>query len=370
MHDTVLPVSWWTLNTGPPLQRLVHLHLLALADRDGLTKLDTQHLSEHLGCERGVVYENIKALQAAGLIAVYQTAMGWMGWLPHVSEWQPTRGSLQRPRDASLQAPPRDEVVRCLSILWGREPTTKEARSACPRSWGRTGRSEGSTGPAQTNVTQVWDEWKNRQDRPEACRLGTGARTHIERALREATADQLVTLIRFAYEADEPGPRFWRGQNQQQRTYLGLDNLMRIGKLQERLQLALSWASQNAGRSGDGDGTDLGPMAGYRNRQGPAGTTTSPNPREARLSRQCLQMLNLFMQRREAGVRTSELASIALKYSARISELRGAGADIVCVERSSDGNNLYKLVNPYSFVGRLERLRAIASIEEDQDGLD
>ena len=112
------------------------------------------------------------------------------------------------------------------------------------------------------------------------------------------------------------------------------------------------------------DGTDLGPMAAYRARrpspngvasrrspsamvsntqapQAPAGTKTSPNPRPKRLNAQCRKMLLLFQQRGDRGVRTSELAQIALKYSARVSELRGHGYAIVCAERASDGNNLY-----------------------------
>ena len=42
-------------------------------------------------------------------------------------------------------------------------------------------------------------------------------------------------------------------------------------------------------------------------------------------------------------MRTSELAAIALKYTGRLSEIRGAGHDVVLTERSNDGNNLYIL---------------------------
>lgn len=371
MHDTVLPASWWAIGAAaPPLQRLLHLRLMAAADRDGLVRLDTQQLAQHLGSDRRAIHSHCAALHAQGMLAIYQTDQGWFGWLPHVSEWQPTRGSIQRDRDPALPAPPRDAVLACLGTLWGREATTKEGRSACPRAWGRTGRSLGSTAPAPDAVLQVWEAWRSRQKRPDACRLGAGARSQIQRALGEASAEHLLVLLDYAHDADEPGPRFWRGQNQQRRTYLGLDNLLLPSKLQARLQHALAWAAQQAGRATDGDGTDLGPMAAYRRRQGPAGTTTSPNPREARLSRQCLQMLQLFVQRGEAGVRTSELASIALKYSARISELRGAGADVVCAERSADGNNLYRLANAESFASRLEQLQAVAAIGEDDDGMD
>jgi hypothetical protein len=38
------------------------------------------------------------------------------------------------------------------------------------------------------------------------------------------------------------------------------------------------------------------------------------------------------------------LAGIALKYTGRLSEIRGAGHDVVLTERSSNGNNLYVLV--------------------------
>tara|TARA_Y100000593_G_scaffold95131_1_gene200468 strand:- start:3035 stop:3472 length:438 start_codon:yes stop_codon:yes gene_type:complete len=56
-------------------------------------------------------------------------------------------------------------------------------------------------------------------------------------------------------------------------------------------------------------------------------------------------IISLFKERKLSGVWTSELASIARKYSARISELRGDGHDIVLVERKEGGNNRYVLIN-------------------------
>ena len=160
----------------------------------------------------------------------------------------------------------------------------------------------------------------------------------IRAALQESSVEQLIDLIVYAYEADEPGPRFWRGENSHNRTYLGLDNLMVASKLQGRLQLVAVWKDKNGHTE---DGTNLGPLAAYR--RGPRGTKSTPDPRPKRLSDQCVKILALFRERGPEGVRTSELAAIALKYTGRLSEIRGAGHDIVLVEREKSGNNLYVL---------------------------
>ena len=64
-----------------------------------------------------------------------------------------------------------------------------------------------------------------------------------------------------------------------------------------------------------------------------------------RIGCQKKNMISLFKDRKLSGVWTSELASVARKYSARISELRGDGYDIVLVERKEGGNNRYVLMN-------------------------
>lgn len=384
-HTTVLPPNWWSLPPAPADQRLLHLLLMAQADRDGVVQLDTTQLAPALGTTRVSVVQLLDALEAAGLLAMYPTASGVWAWLPHVAEYQPTRGKLQRPRDPALPAPPRDRVVATLAQLWGRQPTTPEARAACPRAWGRSGRSAGSTGPAPEAVAQVWEAWRARQDRPEACRLGVGARAIIARALGETTPEHLLLLLRFAYEADAAGPRFWRGANDQRRTYLGLDNLLRLGKLQERLQHALAWDERQARQGAQGDGTTLGPLASYRrpraarpaaegaadqpagdqpaDRTGPAGTTSTPAPRPLRLSTQCRRMLGMLVQRGPAGVRTSELARIGLKYTGRISELRGVGCDVYVAERDPGGDNLYVMRNAGKYADGCPQCRALVAAQ-------
>lgn len=50
-------------------------------------------------------------------------------------------------------------------------------------------------------------------------------------------------MVRYAYESDDPTCRFWRGDNDRGEEYLGLDNLMRVGKLGDRVSRALAWAA-------------------------------------------------------------------------------------------------------------------------------
>jgi len=374
-HSTVLPPDWWGIPFRSPQQRLLHLHLLATADRDGLVGLDTEQLAPVVGLYRSQTVQAVQQLADAGLLGLYQHGDSWWAWLPHLGSWQPTRGALQRPRDPARPPPTRDVVQATLGRLWGRDATTAEARAACPRAWGRTSPSAASAAPPEADVVAVWEAWRQRQQRPGACRLGTATRRLVASALREATAAQLQLLVRYAYEADEPGPRFWRGENAQRATYLGLDNLLRGSKLAARLQLALAWEDGLQATATQDDGTTLGPLAAYRarpaaaagagqaqaasgpqqdasGRAGPAGTTSTSPDGTVRLSRQCRQLLELFLQRADAGVRTSELAEVARKYTGRISELRGAGADIVLQERDPDGDNLYVMVNASSWGDR------------------
>ena len=89
---------------------------------------------------------------------------------------------------------------------------------------------------------KVFNAWKVRQKRPQLCRLTKERRKLIKRAFNDGfSADDLVALIEYAYESKDPGPRFWRGENQQKRVYLDLVNLFRINKIAGRVEEALNW---------------------------------------------------------------------------------------------------------------------------------
>jgi hypothetical protein len=51
-----------------------------------------------------------------------------------------------------------------------------------------------------------------------------------------------------------------------------------------------------------------------------------------RLSNQCSRILTLFTSSPDGRVSNYELASVALKYTSRLSDLRKAGYDIVCTD--------------------------------------
>jgi hypothetical protein len=339
IHSTVIAPSWWSIQDTPAV-RLLRLLLMSRADRDGVVQLDSLALSETVGTDRREIVRLVAHLSATNRLITYQTAAGVWAWLPEVSETQPSRGALKRPRDSSLPPPPKDAVRSLLAALWGREPTTEDCRRACPRAWGRVAAAAGASIPDE-DVNAVWEGWRDRQVKPGACRLGGAITTLIQSALGESSPEQLIALIAYAYDSDEAGPRFWRGENGNGRTYLGLDNLLVAKKLQGRLQLVSVWLETCGARVEDG--TDLGPLAAYR-RKGPRGTASTPDPRPKRLSDQCRKILALLTDRGPDGARTSELAGIALKYTGRLSEIRGAGHDVVLTERSSNGNNLYVLV--------------------------
>ena len=118
-------------------------------------------------------------------------------------------------------------------------------------------------------VARVFQAWAKRQAAPDRCRLGDASRRMIRSALRDASEGDLLTLIDYAYDADAPGPRYWRGENEMKRTYLGLDNLLVAKKLAGRVQDATAWRVKK-----DAPAVPLGPpraelgaMGSFRRRQ-------------------------------------------------------------------------------------------------------
>jgi hypothetical protein len=73
-----------------------------------------------------------------------------------------------------------------------------------------------------------------------------------------------------------------------------------------------------------------------------------------RLNRQCLEILRrLYQAPLDTGVANTELTLIALRYSARIGELRAAGLGISIVSRDAESG-----VNHYAFASEADRLKA------------
>lgn len=107
-------------------------------------------------------------------------------------------------------------------------------------------------------VVRVFESWRRRQQRPRLCRLTDERRDLIRRRLALGyTEEDLAILFEFAFESDEPAPRFWRGDNPRCRKYLGLDNLLRKTPLGDRIEQALAWREDQTIVE---EGIDLGPM--------------------------------------------------------------------------------------------------------------
>lgn len=68
-----------------------------------------------------------------------------------------------------------------------------------------------------------------------------------------------------------------------------------------------------------------------------------------RLENQCKKILVLFKARGNQGITNAELSRIALKYTSRISDLRGLGHDIRCQQEGNSG--LYR----YHYFGRIKK---------------
>jgi hypothetical protein len=104
--------------------------------------------------------------------------------------------------------------------------------------------------PADDDIGAVFESWRARQPTPDRVKLTPDRAALIRARLRTYDADDLVQLVVYAYEADAPECRFWRGENDRNQRYLGLDNLLVASKLADRVDRARAWAD---GESGDID---------------------------------------------------------------------------------------------------------------------
>ena len=104
------------------------------------------------------------------------------------------------------------------------------------------------------DVERVFEAWQRRQARPQWNRL-TDEREKLIRARLKLgyTADELITLVDFAYDSDHDSARFWRGERTghhrgPRKTYLDLENLLRVHKLGARIPVVMEWAEQERAR--------------------------------------------------------------------------------------------------------------------------
>jgi hypothetical protein len=110
-------------------------------------------------------------------------------------------------------------------------------------------------------VQQVFDLWRSTRPNPDYCRLTPPRRKLLNTRLKAYPVADLLALVRYASEADTKEARFWRGENDRRQEYMDLVNLLRISKLDGRLERALLWRDQQAAAAAtEENGMDLGPM--------------------------------------------------------------------------------------------------------------
>lgn len=340
MYSTVITPEFWEYGMSLAHVGLISF-LMSKMDKDGIALLyPSQEELNQIRLTKERFMKGVKQLEEMGYLATYSYGDNGYAWSPIVPKTQPVLGKMKRERDDTLPAPPPNKVLYIVGKLYG-ITEIKEAKKISPRTWGIK-RSSGSISTPE--VREVFEEWQKRQSRPAGCVFNTPVQALIKAPLEAGfTVIQLRALIEFAYEADHPAARFWRGENDQKRKYLGITNLFRAGMLNDRMSLINDYVDSGNHAAH----LQTGALVAYHNeRGGPDGTQTSPSlsTRElSRLSTQCGKILNLLIQRGDEGVWTQELAKIALKYSARVSELRGLGYSIVVAERTDHGNNRYVL---------------------------
>ena len=110
-------------------------------------------------------------------------------------------------------------------------------------------------------VLQVFALWRSYRPNPDYCRLTAARRKLLRARLRDYTAADLCALVRYAYESDAAEARFWRGENDRRAEYTDLVNLLRVSKLDGRVERALLWRDDQAAKADtERRGLDLGPM--------------------------------------------------------------------------------------------------------------
>lgn len=109
-------------------------------------------------------------------------------------------------------------------------------------------------------VERVFSAWRDQRaawlERRADAGVGSGQgqapRLTVERvkliraALRDYSADDLICLLDYAFNADEGNAPFWRGESRDSNgsTYVGLDNLFRKTKIDDRIDRATEWATR------------------------------------------------------------------------------------------------------------------------------
>ena len=339
MIATLIKPEFWSYGLSLPHTGLL-LYLMSRMDKDGIACIDLSiEDTAKIKLNRERFVRGVKQLEMLGYIAIYTYGDKNYAWTPIVSKTQPNKGALKRDRDDTLPAPPVEKVMVLLKTLYNIDDV-KEAKRICPRTWGIK-RNPGTIATAE--VRSVFEEWQKRQTRPAGCVFNRPAQDTIKSPLKSGFDSlQLRALIEFAYEADHPAARFWRGENEQRRKYLGIDNLFRIRRMNDRMALLNEYVDVHHKQHDPN-----GPICAYfseRNKSdGPPKASTLSTAETSTLNGQQKKILSLLVKRGGEGVWTQELAKIALKYSARISELRGLGYSIVVAERTDHGNNRYVL---------------------------
>lgn len=249
-QDRRLPADWWDTceRTGlGATHRLALLYLYACCDRDGRAVVDTAALAKattvavpgHAGAD-GDLWLALDQLACTGVLAWRRDGLSVVAWLPDAPGWH-GRGTLCPPARRAAPSLDAERVRACLAVRRGCLPADVPESDVTAITRARRTRARAAP---DDDVGRVWEAWRRRQHAPDRCILSDPVRGLIAGALASTSAADLVLLVQYAYEADEPGPRYWRGENERGATYLGLDNLLRAGKLPGRLQLALAWRAR------------------------------------------------------------------------------------------------------------------------------
>ena len=207
--DRLVSAVWWSnerLAGLPPAGRLAWLWMASCADRDGLLRVDKDRLARSVGLKPPTTADSaLMLLSAFDVCLLYADDMVWLCDFPGT---QPDRGAYRVEANFDLVSPSPSDVREIVSNRIGRIATEKECKDLCPRAYGL--KREPRSQAYDARVQEVWVAWRDRQQRPGACRFTPSSQRIIRGAMREAPAADLIALIDYAYESAEAsgsGPR-------------------------------------------------------------------------------------------------------------------------------------------------------------------
>lgn len=118
-----------------------------------------------------------------------------------------------------------------------RDPLREKEKEKEKTTTSLSGKPDGKVSPAQ----EVYDYWRSFHPRSSKCMTGD-RRTMLNARIRDSGVESCRLVTRWIHES--PGAAFYRGENDQGKTYTGIGTLFKAAKWGDRVDLAQEWEAE------------------------------------------------------------------------------------------------------------------------------